>query len=455
MLFNSIDFLLFLPVVLGLYRALPRGRRWILLVASYVFYGFWDAQFLGLIVLSTAIDYAVGRALMQTEDAGRRKAWLGLSILANLSILSLFKYADFFIAEARTFFGLQGDWALDLILPVGISFYTFQTLGYTLDVYRHRIPAERNLLTFAVFVAFFPQLMAGPIERARDLLPQLRTPGPSDLAGGFRLFLLGLVKKTFISTTLAAHCDLLYLNPALRSPAEAWWMGLLMFMHILMDFSGYSDMALGLGRMFGIRLSPNFNNVLSSRSFLEFWRRWHMTLGRWFRDYVLLPLHRAGVPRPAAYLLTFSLIGLWHGASWNFVIWGALMGALWLLDSWRTRTPFPFQFPSPFQLSTLLSFIFIGQFFPTSTPSDALALMSSMVGWGPDAPLPFVPVPMAVWLALSLGLMLEWAVPRWAVWSEAKPGTTLWIRSLILVPAGLALALESLNVAREFVYFQF
>jgi len=471
MLFNSIDFLLFLPVVLGLHWALPRARRWILLVASYVFYGFWDASFLGLIMLSTAIDYLVGRALMGTEDAGKRKVWLLASILANLSILTLFKYANFFIAEARTFFGLEGDWALDMILPVGISFYTFQTLGYTLDVYRRRIPAERNLLTFAVFVAFFPQLMAGPIERARDLLPQLRNPGRSDLSGGFRLFLLGLVKKTFISTTLAAHCDLLYLNPALRSPGEAWWMGLLMFMHILMDFSGYSDMALGLGRMFGIRLSPNFNNVLASRSFPDFWRRWHMTLGRWFRDYVLLPLHRAGVPRPAAYLLTFSLIGFWHGASWNFIIWGTLMGVLWLLDSWRTRSrtpspspspspsqfpsPFPTQFQFPFQLSTLLSFIFIGQFFPTSTPSDALALMSSMVGWGPDAPLPFVPVPMAVWLALSLGFLLEWAVPRWAVWSEAQPVATLWIQSLILVPAGLALAMESLNVAREFVYFQF
>ena len=424
-----------------------------MLAASYTFYGFWDAQFLGLIMLSTAIDYLVGRALSQTEAAGRRKGWLLVSILANLSILILFKYANFFVAEARTFFGLEGDWALDLILPVGISFYTFQTLGYTLDVYRRRIPAERNLLTFAVFVAFFPQLMAGPIERARDLLPQLRTPGPSDLPGGFRLFLLGLVKKAFISTTLAAHCDLLYLNPALRSPLEAWWMGLLMFMHILMDFSGYSDMALGLGKMFGIRLSRNFNNVLASRSFPDFWRRWHMTLGRWFRDYVLVPLHRAGVPRPATYLLTFSLIGLWHGASWNFIIWGALMGLVWLFDSWRTRTPSPS--PFPFQLSTLLSFIFIGQFFPTSTPSDALALMSSMVGWGPEVPLPFVPVPMAVGLALSLGLLLEWAVPRWAVWSEAQPVTTLWIRSLILVPAGLTLAFESLNVAREFVYFQF
>ncbi|MDA8979015.1 MBOAT family protein, partial [bacterium] len=258
MLFNSIDFWLFLPVVLGLFAALrtSRSRLVLLLAASYFFYGFWDWRFLGLIILSTLVDYLVALRLdNQSTKESPRKRLVALSVIVNLGILGLFKYAGFFIAEAQALLGITSNWTLSLILPIGISFYTFQTLGYTFDVYRRRIPAERDFLTFATFVAFFPQLMAGPIERARDLLPQLRQLQPGDLSSGLQLFLLGMVKKVVISTALASHCDLLYLNPGLRSPAEAWLMGLLMFMHILMDFSGYSDMAIGLGRMFGVRLS--------------------------------------------------------------------------------------------------------------------------------------------------------------------------------------------------------
>lgn len=458
MLFNSIDFWLFLPLVLGLFWALrsSRSRLVLLLAASYFFYGFWDWRFLGLIVLSTLVDYGVGLGLAAVSAPATRKRLVALSVVVNLGILGLFKYAGFFIAEAQALLGVTGGWSLGFVLPVGISFYTFQTLGYTLDVYRHRVPAERNLLTFATFVAFFPQLMAGPIERARDLLPQLQRLDAhrADLLGGFRLFLLGMVKKVFISSTLAGHCDLLYLNPSLRSPAEAWLMGLLMFMHILMDFSGYSDMAVGLGRMFGVRLSPNFHRVFASRSFPDFWRRWHITLGRWFRDYVLVPLHRRGVPRSLAYLLTFALIGLWHGASWNFVVWGALMGVAWLVDSRlaqsRARLPRPIG-----SVLTIGLFILLGQLFPTRSLPDGFALMSSMLGFGPAQPLPMADVPGVVWLALGLGLGVEWAVPRWATWAQRHPVLGRWVLGALLIPAGLALCMEGLTAAREFVYFQF
>jgi D-alanyl-lipoteichoic acid acyltransferase DltB (MBOAT superfamily) len=457
MLFNSIDFWLFLPVVLGLFAALrtSRSRLVLLLAASYFFYGFWDWRFLGLIILSTLVDYAVALRLdNQSTKESPRKRLVALSVIVNLGILGLFKYAGFFIAEAQAFLGIASSWTLSLILPIGISFYTFQTLGYTLDVYRRRMPAERDFLTFATFVAFFPQLMAGPIERARDLLPQLRQLQPGDLSSGLQLFLLGMVKKVFISTALATHCDLLYLNPGLRSPAESWLMGLLMFMHILMDFSGYSDMAIGLGRMFGVRLSRNFSSVWASQTFPDLWRRWHITLGRWFRDYVLVPLHRRGVPRPLAYLMTFALIGLWHGASWNFVTWGALMGVAWLVDSRlaqsRARLPRPIG-----SALTIGLFILLGQLFPTRSLADGFALMTSMLGFAPAQPLPMADVPGVVWLALALGLAIEWAAPRWPAWTARHPSAARWLLGLVLIPGGIALCLEGLTAAREFVYFQF
>lgn len=472
MLFNSLAFWLFLPLVLAAFWAIPSRMRTLrqaaLLAASYAFYAFWDVRFLGLIVLSTAVDFWVARRL---PEARHPRAWLAVSIAANLGLLGTFKYLGFFIAEAQALLAWLHlpvhPWALELGLPVGISFYTFQTLGYTLDVHRRRIPPERNPLTFALFVAFFPQLMAGPIERARDLLPQLRAlprAGWESVASGFRLFVLGMVKKVVVSAAIWEHAQGLYLNPELRGTGEAWWLGGLMLTHIYMDFAGYSDMAVGLGRMLGIRLSRNFNQVFSSVSIPDLWRRWHMTLGRWFRDYAWIPLRQRGVAKGPATLLVFALIGLWHGANWNFLLWGLLLGGLWWLDDatrWQQRlvAPLPARLGRWLaQAMTLGVFVWASQLFPVTELSDAWQLMRTMAGFPSAEALGWSPVPRTVGLAVGLAAAIEWGVPyaeartqRSAQWAQRYA----WVRAVVFLPIGMALCVEGLWQAREFVYFQF
>lgn len=461
MLFNSLDFWLFLPLVWGAYALLPAGwrrvRTGMLLAASYFFYSYWDVRFLGLIVLSTGVDFWVARR-MEDKHGGARRRWLALSIGVNLGILGAFKYFGFFVDSAAAICAAMG-WpvepvTLDLVLPIGISFYTFQTLGYTIDVYRGQVQAEREPLTFALFVAFFPQLMAGPIERASRLLPQLHAPLKPDLRAGFPLFLRGMVKKVAISSTLWSYAQMLYLNPEALSTGMAWMLAGIMLVHIYMDFSGYSDMAVGLGRMFGVRLSRNFDQVFRSQGFPDLWRRWHITLGRWFRDYLYFPLLRRGMPRNAAILLTFSVIGLWHGPRWTLALWGVGMGVAWVADNsmqWpqRLRRWNP-RLQAIGSLVTLAVFAWLSQLFPVEEVGKAWQLQRTMLGWpGPQA-MGFSAPPRAVWVALLLFVALEWN----------RPGTTnstivQWFERLVLYPIGIALCIEGLWQSREFVYFQF
>ena len=475
MLFNSLDFLLWLPVLLLAYGVLPgrhlRVRQAVLLAASYLFYGYFDARFLLVLWASTAIDFVAARQIAAAGSGTRRKIWLASSLATNLGLLIYFKYAGFFVESAAALLEAlhmpYSPLALQVVMPVGISFYTFQTLGYTLDVYRGRIAPERSPLAFALFVAFFPQLMAGPIERASDLLPQLRrlpVPAWSDVRSGVRWFLLGLVKKVVISTALYEHASGLYLNPDLRSTPEAWVLSSLILIHIYMDFSGYSDMAVGLGRMLGIRLSANFDRVTAARNAPDLWRRWHRTLGRWFRDYVLLPLSRAGVPRRMAIFMTFSAVGLWHGAQWTYVVWGMLMGGMWLFDDatrWQERVTF-FLPPAVARrvqtLLTLTAFLFICQLFAVPTLADGATLMRTLLGFPSPFPDPFTPLPRAVLLACGLFFALEFFPPlledrlrRFPHWN------TRWVfvRDVVVIPVALALCAEGLLQSREFVYFQF
>ncbi len=472
MLFNSLDFWLFFPLVLAVYSVLPERRvplrQAALLLASYAFYAHWDVRFCGLIVLSTLVDFVAARRM---DRSRHRKAWLVASVVTNLGVLGTFKYLGFFVEEAGAVLASLGlpvhPMALNIVLPVGISFYTFQTLGYTLDVYRKRVEPERKLLPFALFVSFFPQLMAGPIERARDLLPQLhvlRRPGRGELASGFRLFLLGMVKKVVISSVIWEHAQVLYLNPALRGTAEAWWLGVLMLTHIYMDFSGYSDMAVGLGRMLGVKLSTNFNRVFMARNFPDLWRRWHITLGRWFRDAVWIPLRRRGWSKPAATLVTFALIGGWHGANWTFLWWGVLMGLLWWVDDqtrWQQRltAPLPDSIGRPLaSVLTLGLFVWVSQLFPVDRLADAGVLMRAMVGFPAAEALPWGGASRAVYFAMFLAAAIEWGVP----YSEARIQASArwarnwgWVRAVVFIPWGCALCVEGLWQAREFVYFQF
>jgi D-alanyl-lipoteichoic acid acyltransferase DltB (MBOAT superfamily) len=345
MLFNSLEFAAFFPLVYAVYRLLGhRGQNRLLLLASYVFYGSWDVRFLALIALSTAVDFLCGLRIHESRDPRRRKLLLGVSLATNLGLLGAFKYFDFFaegFLRLSAAFGLQVHAVtLDVVLPVGISFYTFQTLSYTIDVYRDRLEAEPDLLTFALFVAFFPQLVAGPIERARDLLPQLRqarTITREHVRSGLWLLLFGYFLKVFLADNLAPIVD-----RGFAPGGEATAFGVLVAVYafafqLFGDFAGYSSIALGCAALLGIRLSTNFLFPYFVTNPRDFWRHWHITLSSWLRDYLYVPL---GGSRCSAWkvrrnlLVTMVLGGLWHGAGLTFVVWGAYHGLLLVAHRW-------------------------------------------------------------------------------------------------------------------------
>lgn len=351
MLFNSFSFLFFFLTVFVLYWFVFRkklvAQNLLLLIASYVFYGLWDWRFLSLIAISSCVDFIAGKRIHEAESKKARKAWLWLSLGVNLGILGFFKYCDFFIASAidlMTALGMQPDiTTLGIILPVGISFYTFQTLSYTIDIYRGKIEPSRNILGFFTFVAFFPQLVAGPIERAARLLPQIesrRTFSYPQAVDGCRLILWGLFKKVAIADQLG-----LFVNEVYAAPEEFGGLSVLVALvaftfQVYCDFSGYSDIAIGTARLLGIDLMTNFRFPLFARNQQDFWRRWHISLSTWFRDYVYIPLggSKFGLSRQfLAIVVTFFISGIWHGADYTFVIWGTLTGLFFALEAITLR----------------------------------------------------------------------------------------------------------------------
>ena len=335
MLFNSIEFAVFLPIVVGIYYSLEtRLQNLFLVAAGFFFYGWWDWRFCGLLAFSIVLDYMC--ALRMRREPERAKVYLGLSLCGNLGVLGFFKYFDFFaasFAQLLASLGLGGEpGVLGVILPVGISFYTFQTLAYTIDVYRGKIEPSRDLLTVALYVSFFPQLVAGPIERPGRLLRQFERPrrvDASKIASGAFLILLGLFKKMAIADAVAHRVNVVF-----SGAADASWVVLLegawlFSLQIYCDFSGYSDIARGTARLFGIDLMRNFNQPYLAANITDFWRRWHISLSSWLRDYLYIPLggNRKGIVTTYRnLLLTMILGGLWHGANWTFVVWGALHG---------------------------------------------------------------------------------------------------------------------------------
>jgi D-alanyl-lipoteichoic acid acyltransferase DltB (MBOAT superfamily) len=349
MFFNSLAFALFLPTVVGLYWALPgRPRVPLLLVASYVFYGWWDVRFLGLIILSTVVDWYVARRIGAMLDGPRRRRWLWVSLAGNLGMLAFFKYWNFFTESAAsllTEIGVEPNLPLlRIILPVGISFYTFQTLSYVIDVYRRDLEPERSLIRFALFVSFFPQLVAGPIERAKHLLPQLRNLPTSvraiDWGGSALLILRGLFRKVVIADGVAPLVNEVFASPG-RYGSLAVAAGVVAFsLQIYGDFAGYTDIARGTARLFGVDLMENFKAPYLSRGFSEFWRRWHISLSTWLRDYLYIPLGGNRGSKWQSYrnlMITMLLGGLWHGAAWGFVVWGGLHGAYLAIERWFAR----------------------------------------------------------------------------------------------------------------------
>jgi D-alanyl-lipoteichoic acid acyltransferase DltB (MBOAT superfamily) len=338
MLFNSLDFAIFLPIVFLLYWfVINRNlklQNLLIVVASYTFYGWWDYRFLSLIFFSTIVDFTVGLSLNKTDNPGRRKFLLWISILVNLGFLGFFKYYNFFLdnfVSAFTFFGkeIKAN-SLHIILPVGISFYTFQTLSYTIDVYKKKLEPTKDFIAFAAFVSFFPQLVAGPIERAVSLLPQFykkRSFDYTKAADGMRQMIWGLFKKIVIADNCAEYANMIFNNSDQYSGATLF-LGVLFFtFQIYGDFSGYSDIAIGTARLFGFSLMRNFAFPYFSRDIAEFWRRWHISLSTWFRDYLYIPL---GGSKGGTWMkirntfIIFIVSGFWHGANWTFIVWGAL-----------------------------------------------------------------------------------------------------------------------------------
>lgn len=344
MLFNSFDFAVFLPIVFVLYWfVFNRSRRLqnlLLVAASYVFYGWWDWRFLSLLLFSSLLDYSVGLGLGRQTHPGRRKLLLAISLAGNLGLLGFFKYYNFFIANFAAAFSLFGQpiqlGTLAIILPVGISFYTFQTLSYTIDVYRRDMEPARDWVAFLAYVSFFPQLVAGPIERATNLLPQFfreRTFDRTRAVDGLRQILWGLFKKMVIADSCAEHVNAIFGNCS-AYPGSMRVLGAVFFaFQIYGDFSGYSDIAIGTARLFGFDLMRNFAYPYFSRDIAEFWRRWHISLSTWFRDYLYIPL---GGSRGSVWMkvrntfILFLVSGFWHGANWTFIAWGAL-NALYFL----------------------------------------------------------------------------------------------------------------------------
>lgn len=338
MTFNSIQYALFLPTVIAAYWLLPaRARLPLLLTASYVFYGSWDYRFLSLIVVSTVTDYIVGRALGVVADERKRRALLATSLLVNLSILGFFKYFHFFVDSAVGLLsraGLQANVSfLEIVLPVGISFYTFQTISYTFDVYRRRMEPCRSLLVFAVYVSYFPQLVAGPIERARRLLPQLTSerppPDTNEVAGALGLIFLGLLKKVVIADRVAVYVNETYANHQEAGSAALLLAVLGFAIQVYGDFSGYTDIARGSSRFFSIHLMENFTQPHLSRNITEFWQRWHVSLSSWLREYLYVPLGGNQKGRLRTYRnlgIAMVLGGLWHGAALHYVVWGGIHG---------------------------------------------------------------------------------------------------------------------------------
>jgi alginate O-acetyltransferase complex protein AlgI len=479
-IFSSFRFLLFFPLVLLLYFGWrrPRYRQWMLLLASYVFYASWDWRFLFLIIGSTAVDYVVGLRLAATERPRARRAWLGLSLAANLGVLGTFKYADFFLGSlhgllATLGLGVGEYSALNLILPVGISFYTFQTMSYSLDIYRRKLQPTRDPVAFALFVAFFPQLVAGPIVRAVELLPQIVrgvTVDWGDVAAGLQRFLIGFIKKVLIADSLAPYVDRIFADPGAYDGISLWVGSIGFAVQVYCDFAGYTDMAIGCGRLMGFRLPENFRWPFLSANVAEFWRRWHITLYSFMRDYVFVYIALGGkrispLRQLGSLMITMGLIGLWHGAAWNFVVWGLYNGVLIVL--YRVLTISLYRAPrirhalatrpgtlARFALTNallLLSF----QLFRSQGLGDALVGFGRMLSLdaGRRDVDPWALVAFAAVLAASL--LCEFRPGGRLLGRLSRPRLAVPLQALGYALVLVVLALFSPHDTQAFVYFQF
>jgi len=392
MVFSSPIFLfLFLPIVLGLYALTPRsGKNLVLLSASLFFYAWGETFFVFVMLVSIAANYVLGLCIECSPSRKWAKMALISAVIINLGLLGSYKYANFFADNLNSILGVSGIGPLSISpvhLPIGISFFTFQALSYVIDVYRKEVRAQRNVINIGLYIALFPQLIAGPIVRYHDVAKQIlkRVTTRQDLAEGIKRFIIGLGKKVLIANTLAVPADQIFSVAPYNLPAGVAWFAILCYtLQIYYDFSGYSDMAIGLGRMFGFRFLENFNYPYISKSIREFWRRWHISLSSWFRDYLYIPLGGShGQPWRVYFNLVtvFFLCGLWHGASWNFVIWGLFHGAFLVIERLKISDKLKTCWP-PLQHVYVLLVVIVGWvFFRIEGFKEALYYLAAMVGY--------------------------------------------------------------------------
>ena len=474
MLFNSLEFPIFLLIVYCLYWVLGRRRQNVLLViASSMFYGWWDWRFLALLWYSVVFDYLVGLRIDASDSLASRRRWLALSVAGNLGLLGFFKYFNFFIESAAQLLialGLEPNQpSLRIILPVGISFYTFQTLSYTIDIYRRNMEAEREFSAYAAYVMFFPQLVAGPIERATRFLPQFKVSRTFDVDAardGVRQILWGFFKKMAVADLLAVYVNTIYADPAQASSWELLGVTYCFALQIYCDFSGYSDIAVGTARLFGFSLMRNFAYPYFAVSIRDFWSRWHISLSTWFRDYVYVPLggNRVSALRHALNVFaTFTLSGLWHGAKWTFVVWGAVHGLLVMAEHVvdRRRRPRPVEnVGGGLRLGRIVRVVvtfhlvvLLWVFFRATSVSQALAILAKILsptGWPT-----FDPAWLPAWLVLCVLVALEWT-------GRLKPHVLAGVwrmaplrRRVIYAAVVAAIFLLNPTTHVPFIYFQF
>lgn len=484
MLFNSIDFAIFLPVVFALYwfvtnRSL-KLQNFLIVAASFFFYGWWDWRFLSLLIFSIVVDYIIGRSLLNQEDGRKRKMILWISIVTNLGFLGFFKYYNFFVenfVEAFRLFGQElNPKTLNIILPVGISFYTFQTLSYTIDVYRRKLEPTKDIVAFAAFVSFFPQLVAGPIERATNLLPQFykkRTFEYDKAVDGLRQMLWGLFKKMVIADNCAVYVNYVFENPQEYSGSTLFLGAVFFAFQIYCDFSGYSDIAIGSARLFGFRLMRNFAFPYFSRDIAEFWRRWHISLTTWFRDYVYIPLGGSRVSKSKIVRNTFIIFlvsGFWHGANWTFIVWGALHAFLFLplilLDKNRkyTNTVAEDRFLPNFKeaLQMLITFLLVllgWIFFRAESISQAFEYIGGILNSSLFS-IPFPDIDTQAYLKLLILLIIAFVIIEWIgrgnAYAVEKLGLN-WKRAIrwsfyIFI---ILIIISFRGEQQQFIYFQF
>jgi alginate O-acetyltransferase complex protein AlgI len=470
MIFSTIQFFIFYAIVLPVALALKNTRFFhlFLLLASCYFYMSWNAYYLWLLLFTISVDFSIACRMTTAKSKKERRRWLLVSLVSNLGLLGVFKYTNFVVDTFNEILPEQAQLAnLDIVLPVGISFYTFQSLSYTIDVYHGRLPAERSFTKFALFVSFFPQLVAGPIVRAQEFIPQLYQRIVVDwqrLKEGGERFLIGLVKKLLIADALAPYVDRIYSNPAQYDAATLWYASFAFGIQIYCDFSGYSDMAIGTAKCLGFDFPENFNMPYFARNIREFWHRWHITLSTWLRDYLYIPL---GGSRGGALLslknvmITMLLGGLWHGASWKFVIWGGLHGlylvvhrvwsTAWEKTAWCAPSGWQWVFAPLSTCFTFLCVTLAWVYFRASDAATATTMIGRMISF--DGGGEFVASPLLLITAVVLlsAHLLATFTDYAALYRKLPVPFKLVSYGVVFY----LLSISSIHENTPFIYFQF